>query len=41
MMNALKPDATNRWTDGKDKDGNYIIPFVISGKYCKNWRRFL
>jgi hypothetical protein len=33
MRNALMPNSDDRWVRQKDDDGNFIIPYVITGTY--------
>lgn len=36
MRNALKTSAENRWTEFRDEnDDHYIVPFEITGNFCK------
>ena len=33
LRNAIKPNAHNRWIRYKDRQGAFVIPYVISGKF--------
>uniref|UniRef100_A0A915EJJ3 Metalloendopeptidase n=1 Tax=Ditylenchus dipsaci TaxID=166011 RepID=A0A915EJJ3_9BILA len=41
MRNALRPDAQNRWIHYKDKKGNYIIPYIIAGKFTSDEHKII
>ncbi|KAL7080568.1 hypothetical protein ACQ4LE_000297 [Meloidogyne hapla] len=38
MRNALRSDSNNRWTRIRDKDGKYVIPFIITGRFTRRQR---
>ena len=35
MRNALKSSSNQRWTNQKDTDGKYVIPYVITGTFSE------
>uniref|UniRef100_A0A915M4T8 alpha-1,2-Mannosidase n=1 Tax=Meloidogyne javanica TaxID=6303 RepID=A0A915M4T8_MELJA len=39
MRNALRSDSNFRWTRIRDKDGKYVIPFIITGRFSKAIRQ--
>ncbi|CAK5122057.1 unnamed protein product [Meloidogyne enterolobii] len=38
MRNALRSDSNFRWTRIRDKDGKYVIPFIITGRFTRRQR---
>uniref|UniRef100_A0A914I8G9 Metalloendopeptidase n=1 Tax=Globodera rostochiensis TaxID=31243 RepID=A0A914I8G9_GLORO len=39
MRNALKATSSNRWTDIRNSQGKYVIPFIISGQFTSQERQ--
>lgn len=37
MRNALKPTSPNRWVRYSNFEGNYVIPYIIVGKFGKKF----
>ena len=35
MRNALRSSSNQRWTNQKDTDGKYVIPYVITGTFSE------
>jgi hypothetical protein len=33
--NAIKPNSQNRWTRYQNDRGQFVIPYIISGKFGK------
>jgi hypothetical protein len=41
MMNALKSNSAHRWIRYKDPFGNFVVPYVITGKFQADERRII